>query len=80
MENLVAQGIELAAFGMSTVFVFLAVLIFTTKAMSALILRIELEMVSGPAPAVKQRANGQDQGRLLAILSAAISQYRNSNK
>ncbi len=80
MENLVAQGMELAAFGMGTVFVFLALLIFATRAMSALILRMEPEMASGAAPAVTQRSNDPDQVRLLAIITAAITQHRNNNK
>ncbi len=80
MDNLIDQGIELAVFGMGTVFVFLALLVFATKAMSSLILRFEPEMSSGSVDTVTQNSNATDKGRLVAIISAAIAQHRHNNK
>jgi len=77
MENLLSQGIELAVFGMGTVFVFLAILIFATKAMSSLVLRFEPLASQSTEAAVTQNAALPDHGRVLAIISAAITQHRN---
>ncbi|MDA1369517.1 MAG: OadG family protein [Proteobacteria bacterium] len=77
MENLLSQGIELAVFGMGTVFVFLALLILATKFMSALVLKYQPDQQSPKtARAVTQTSNNT----LLAIISAAIIQHRQQNK
>ena len=73
MENLVSQGLELALFGMGTVFVFLALLIVATQSMSSLILRFQ--------PAVAETTETQtaavaDNSRNVAIISAAIAAHR----
>lgn len=80
MDNLVSQGFELALFGMGTVFVFLALLIFATKLMSALVLRYEPVVSISSADTVAQAASAPDPGRLVAIISAAIAQHRSSKK
>lgn len=80
MDNLVSQGFELALFGMGTVFVFLALLIFATKLMSALVLRYEPVVSISSADTVAQAASTPDSGRLVAIISAAIAQHRSSKK
>lgn len=80
MENLLNQGFELAIFGMGTVFVFLALLVVATKTMSSLILRFEPKMVLNPAGTVTQSLSDVDQERLVAVISAAISQHRNANR
>jgi len=41
MDNLLNQGLELAMYGMGTVFVFLALLIAATRTMSALVLKFQ---------------------------------------
>ncbi len=76
MDNLLAQGIELALFGMGTVFAFLAVLIFATWSMSTLILRFEPEVALDSEDAVAQNTLASDKRRLLALISAAITQHR----
>ncbi|PCJ26614.1 MAG: oxaloacetate decarboxylase [SAR86 cluster bacterium] len=80
MDNLLAQGVELAIFGMGTVFVFLALLIAATKTMSAIVLRFEPEVVSPTPDAGAHNGSALDQGRIVAIISAAITQHRNKNK
>ena len=82
MDNLFSQGVELAVFGMGTVFLFLALLILATRLMSLLVLRFHPET----APA---NANGADtmthqrgfdmQQRALVIISAAIMAHRKKN-
>lgn len=80
MDNLISQGFELALFGMGTVFVFLCVLIFATKAMSTLVLRYEPTVSVSSADTAAQDASAPDPSRLVAIISAAIAQHRSSKK
>ncbi|NQV71419.1 MAG: OadG family protein [Pseudohongiella sp.] len=80
MNNLLSQGFELALFGMGTVFVFLAVLIIATKAMSSLVLRFEPAVSVASAATVAQDAALSDRGHLLAVISAAIAQHRTTKK
>jgi oxaloacetate decarboxylase gamma subunit len=79
MDNLLAQGVELAIYGMGTVFVFLALLIIATQAMSSLISRLSPEKAPAAAGAETQSISALDQGRLVAVISAAIAQHRNTN-
>ncbi len=79
MENLVGQGFELAVFGMGTVFVFLALLIFATQAMSALVLRFQPEVTESSVAAVTQ-GKSVASGHMLAVISAAIAQHRKRSK
>ncbi|MFT7221217.1 MAG: oxaloacetate decarboxylase gamma subunit [Candidatus Azotimanducaceae bacterium] len=74
LPPLVAQGFELAALGMSTVFIFLTLLVFATMTMS--------KLVSLTTPVViKQKAiipgTGTINPKKLAIIAAAIHQHRN---
>ena len=73
-ENLLDQGLQLTLFGMGTVFVFLVLLIFATRAMSALALRwspppLAQEVDSRPGPSMQDP-------RLLAAIAAAVRLYR----
>ncbi len=76
MENLVSQGFELAIFGMGTVFVFLALLIFATQLMSSLILRFQPEIRHAAVCAATQADAATDNDRTVALISAAIAQHR----
>lgn len=80
MDNLVSQGFELALFGMGTVFIFLALLIFATKTMSALVLRYEPVVSASPADTVAQVASSPDRSHVVAVISAAIAQHRSNKK
>jgi oxaloacetate decarboxylase (Na+ extruding) subunit gamma len=80
MDNLICQGLELAFFGMGTVFVFLSILIFACKAMSALLLGIAPEAAPAFADTAAQKRVFGESGLLVAIITAAIRQHRNSKK
>lgn len=83
MSDLIIAGFNLALYGMGFVFTFLILLVILTTFMSALVRRY------APAPAlvVPRRSTGkkaaqrpsvakQDQGKLVAVISAAIRQHR----
>ncbi len=76
-NNLINEGLNLMMFGMGFVFVFLTLLIFATGLMSRLVTRYFPE----PAPAASKKARfaeqtPADEQQLVAVLSAAIKQYR----
>ena len=77
-ENLLGQGLQLTLFGMGTVFVFLVLLIFATRAMSALAVRWSppadtQEVDSRPDPSTHDP-------RLLAAIAAAVRLYREGRR
>ena len=80
MDNLVNQGVELALFGMGTVFLFLSLLIFATKAMSMLVMRYEPATATSSVDAVAQSASAPDSELLVALISAAIRQHRTNKQ
>ena len=59
--------------GMGTVFVFLTLLVFATKAMSALAQRLQ---PAGVVPPHKQEQQQQDE-QVVAAIAGAIAQHRN---
>ena len=75
MPDLTAIGIELALFGMGTVFSFLTLLVVTTKAMSSLVAKFSVE-----EPVLMDSGTGQPSGipssDVLAAVSAAVHQFR----
>ena len=68
MPELVSEGLNLALYGMGTVFVFLTVLVGVTHLMSWLVLRLS------PQASAEQSA-GIDASKLAAI-TAAVHQHR----
>jgi len=80
MDNLLNQGLELAMFGMGTVFVFLALLIAATKTMSALVLKFQPALADTVAAAAIQSNLIPEDGQLVAVISAAIMRHRNKNQ
>ncbi len=80
-DTLLQDGIELMIFGMGTVFVFLAVLVVVTTTMSALVNKFFPDQVSSaePTPSAPQPAAANDD-TLLAVISAAVHQYRSRQK
>ena len=80
MDNLLNQGLELAMFGMGTVFVFLALLIAATKTMSALVLNFQPALADTVAAAATQSNLIPEDGQLVAVISAAIMRHRNKNQ
>jgi len=77
MSNLLDRGLELALLGMGTVFVFLTLLVMATMIMSRIILAFDIALVDQE---LEQLGSGQpslDQDRrLVAVISAAVQQYR----
>lgn len=72
MHNLVQQGLDLAVYGMGTVFVFLTMLVFATSAMSRLLFAIESTAATATSrPPVDQI----EDPRLIAAITAAIQQF-----
>ncbi len=73
MVNILTQGIELAIFGMLTVFSFLTLLILATRLMSKFVSRFDEE-----GKVVRKTAMAPANGPLLiAIISSAIRQHVN---
>tara|TARA_B100001250_G_C19567700_1_gene686248 strand:+ start:20 stop:247 length:228 start_codon:yes stop_codon:yes gene_type:complete len=73
MANILTQGIELAIFGMLTVFSFLTLLILVTRLMSKFVSRFDEE-----GKVVRKTAMAPANGPLLiAIISSAIRQHVN---
>ena len=69
VESLLGQGVDLMLIGMGTVFVFLTLLVFATKAMSAVAQR--LQPASIPLPPQQE----QDE-QVVAAIAGAIAQHR----
>jgi oxaloacetate decarboxylase gamma subunit len=80
IEDLLLSGVNLMLLGMGIVFTFLLVLVFAMKGMSKLAMAVvERQGIDDPYLHKPLQA-GQDQatmrGDLVAVISAAINQYR----
>lgn len=76
-SSLMNEGLTLMVFGMGFVFVFLTLLVFVTGLMSRFVERYLPEPVPvAPAPAAPAPVAAADDGQLVAVISAAIKQYR----
>lgn len=79
--NLLQQGAELMLYGMSTVFVFLAILVIVSSLMSYVLQRIvKAEPVIAASSAHVTPTTGPNDQQLMAVMSAAIHKYRSRNK
>lgn len=75
METVLVKGLELAIFGMGTVFLFLTLLVGATSIMSSLILKFE------PDPQSSEQSPDQIvHSRLLAVVTAAVQQFRSDHE
>lgn len=76
MPDILIEALDLALYGMGTVFIFLTVLVGLTTLMSKIALY--LDELNPPAPELtaKQPASDQPSPALLAAISAAVKQYR----
>ena len=72
--SLMEQGIQMMAFGMGTVFVFLTLLIFATKTMSHLVLRYFPE--KQPEAPISQAEGESHSPALIAAITAAVHAHR----
>jgi len=70
--DLIGQGFELMLFGMGSVVVFLTLLVFVTRGMSALVRRFAPE----PRPATAPAGAGADDPVPLAAVAAAVRKHR----
>ena len=84
MSELLAEGLFLMLFGMGTVVAFLTILVLTTKGMSALLIRfgfadIEPQGIT-PHPVAQPTKNDPQNEELVAVITAAIQQFRSRHK
>ena len=79
---LLAQGVELMVYGMGTVVVFLSVLVFATRLMSALAQRWLPEPEPSADPRVAAQVNGASSlsPQMLAAITAAMHRYRRERR
>ncbi len=78
-SDLMLEGLTLMVFGMGFVFTFLTLLVFSTKTMSAIVLRfspVELLVVNPPLTMVSPSQQVANDPQLMAVLSAAVHRYR----
>jgi oxaloacetate decarboxylase gamma subunit len=75
-DNLISEGLELMVFGMSTVLVFLTLLVFSTMLMSALVRRFfpEPDLADTASSGLTSAPAGDP--KLLAVITAAIHKHR----
>ncbi|MEZ5491566.1 MAG: OadG family protein [Gammaproteobacteria bacterium] len=81
-ENLTETGLMLTLYGMGTVFTFLVLLIFATRAMSWLALRLATSEQASPSVSTSsapERTSGA-RGEILAVITAAVHQHRKAKK
>jgi oxaloacetate decarboxylase gamma subunit len=79
MDSLISQGINLAMFGMGTVFVFLTLLIFATHLMSYLINRFWIESPDSAVSSTPDELNAPPAGpsrQTIAIIAAVLREHR----
>jgi len=77
-ESLLAQGLDLMVYGMGTVFVFLALLIAVTVAISKVVVRFfpEAPVVPKAIKTLSPKPAAAVEPRTLAAIKAAIDQHR----
>ncbi len=73
MSDLMSQGLNLALYGMGTVFFFLTLLVVATMLMSRLVPVAELEPSAGQEEIERQ---GRVDPKISAAIGAAIHQHR----
>ena len=78
-SDLMLEGLTLMVFGMGFVFTFLTLLVFATKTMSAIVLRlspVEELVMEAPVTMAQPSQNVANDPQLMAVLSAAVHRYR----
>jgi len=79
ISELLTSGLELMLLGMGIVFVFLTILIFSLRGMSALADRLGTPEESAEQPAITVTDAAATDASLVAVISAAIARYRRSH-
>ena len=78
---LIEQGLDLMLYGMGTVFIFLTLLVIVTALMSMLIRRwLPEEDATSPPTSASNTSSIDVDGRVLAIIQAAIDKHRSRIK
>jgi len=84
MNELMSQALELMVVGMGFVFVFLAILVVATGAMSKLVTKYAPEAIPVPKTPANRAAAApaapQVDAQLRAVISAAVKEYRSRHK
>ena len=78
-SELMLEGLTLMVFGMGFVFTFLTLLVFSTKMMSATVLRFlpgEEVLLQPPLTMASPSQQIANDPQLMAVLSAAVHRYR----
>ncbi len=79
MNEMMGSGVELMLIGMGIVFAFLTMLVVLVNIMSLMIQRFFPEApITAIAPASAQ--TGHTDASIIAVISAAVHQYRNKHK
>ncbi|MFT4888324.1 MAG: oxaloacetate decarboxylase gamma subunit [Pseudohongiellaceae bacterium] len=76
MDSLISQGINLAIFGMGTVFLFLTLLIFATGLMSYLVTRFSAEKPDSDVSNDLDLPPAKPNQLTIAIITAALREHR----
>lgn len=81
MSELMTDAVNLMVVGMGFVFVFLVILVFLTSFMSKVVTKYlpAPEPVAAKASKTK-KPNASNDAQLLAVLSAAVAEYRSDQK
>lgn len=74
--SLLDQGLQLMLIGMGTVFMFLTLLVFATKGMSAVAMRLQ----GAPEVVAISAGNAGGDGEVIAAISGAIALHRRRAK
>ncbi len=76
--SLLSQGLNLMLIGMGTVFMFLTLLVFATRAMSAIAIRLQPD-IPAPDATVDPAAAGSSPA-VVAAITAALHLHRSGKK
>ena len=77
LDPLVLAGVELMLVGMGTVFLFLTLLVFVVKLMSAMVARFVTTKDPAAAPVSQTSGRVAIPAAHVAVIAAAINQHRN---
>ncbi len=74
--DLVSEGLKFMVLGMVTVFLFLILMVIVLKVQTAIITKF----FNTPQVAPQSTSGGENDTTLIAVISAAIAQFKNQNK
>jgi len=80
VTDLIVAGLELMLLGMGIVFVFLTALVFILNGMSRVARALDKSPAAVAGPAVVRSASTPEEDDVVAVISAAVAQYRARHK